>query len=591
MNRPPSTAVILAGGPATFSGNTIAPVPKIFLPVCNCPLYQYLARILSLAGVKDLIICVHEDLEARVADYLSLAPPPLNFLIKKTASGTGGSLKEVEQYIKGDSFWVLNGDLLLQSDLSRMWAFHQEHKAIATVGAIKIEREPWEMGRVETDKDKNVKVIHRIHPFQEKRSNLRPAGLYLFASEVLDLIPPDSYFDLKEQLFPVLRHLQAATVAWEIPGYCGTISSLDDFFHVNRDILMKRVSFEGVKGLEDNPGASNPPPRIDSSSIQVPPVKIGAGSRVDEGVLILGPTVIGPHCEIRAGAIINNCVIMNNSLIGRMARLDHCLVSEGAVIGEGASLRGQCIISPTGSTPNKGARGIIFGNVEWQAPASRFYLTSKRVIDAVFAALILILCSPILLAVALAIKLDSPGPIFFKQVRCGKKGKEFVMYKFRSMVSNAEDLKRKLQAFNEVDGPMFKIMEDPRITRVGKFLRNTNLDEVPQLWNVLKGEMSLVGPRPLSMEEMAHNPKWRDCRLAVPPGVTGLWQAKAHDKVFFSDWIRYDIEYVNNCSLWFDLKIVIITIFKEITKLFRKSKNKTMDTGNTSNYIAERSSR
>ncbi len=586
MNRPPSTAVILAGGPATFSGNTIAPVPKILLPVCNCPLYQYLARILSLAGVKDLIICVHEDIETRVADYLSLSPPPLNFLIAKTASGTGGSLKEVEEYIKGESFWVLNGDLLLQADLSRMWAFHQQHKAIATVGAIKIERKPWEMGRVEIGENKKVKVIHRIHPFQDKRSNLRPAGLYLFASEVLDLIPPNSYFDLKEQLFPALHHLQAATVAWEIPGYCRTISSLDDIFYVNLDILMKRVCFEGVKGLEDNPGASNPASRIDSSSIQAPPVKIGAGSQVDEGVLILGPTVIGANCEIQAGAMINNCVILGNSLIGRMARLDHCLVTEGAVIGEGATLRGQSIISPTGSTPNKGARGIIFGNVEWQVPTSRFYLISKRVIDVVFAALIMILCSPILLAVALAIKLDSPGPIFFRQVRCGKKGKEFVMYKFRSMVSNAEDLKRKLQAFNEVDGPMFKIMEDPRITRVGKFLRNTNLDEIPQLWNVLKGEMSLVGPRPLSMEEMAHNPKWRDCRLAVRPGVTGLWQAKAHDKVFFSDWIRYDIEYVKHCSLWFDLKIIIITIFKEMTCFFRKNKNNTVDSGSTPSCIA-----
>lgn len=587
MNRAPSTAVILAGGLATFSGSTIAPVPKILLPFCNCPLYQYLARILSLAGVKDLIICVHEDLETQIADYLSFSPPPQNFLIKKTASGTGGSLKEVERDIKSDSFWVLNGDLLLQTDLSRMWAFHRQHKAIATVGAIKIPEEPWEMERVEIGADKNVKVIHRIHPFQEKRSNLRPAGLYLFESGVLNLIPPDSYFDLKEQLFPVLYHLQAATVAWEIPGYCRTISSLDGFFSANRDILMKRVSFEGVKGLEDDSGASNPSSRIDPSSTQIPPFKIGAGSQVDEGVLILGPTVIGPHCEIQAGAIINNCVILGNSVIGRMARLDHCLVGEGTVIEEVASLRDQSIITPTGPSTNNKSRGVIFGDVAWQVPASRFYLLSKRVIDVVFSALILILLSPILLVVALAIKLDSSGPIFFRQIRCGQKGKDFFMFKFRSMVANAEDLKRKLHAFNEVDGPMFKIMEDPRITRVGKFLRDTNLDEIPQLWNVLKGEMSLVGPRPLCMEEMRHNPKWRDCRLAVRPGVTGLWQAKAHDKVFFSDWIRYDMEYVANCSLWFDLQIVMLTLFREMKCFHRKKTDNDVKAGNTTNCIAE----
>ena len=134
---------------------------------------------------------------------------------------------------------------------------------------------------------------------------------------------------------------------------------------------------------------------------------------------------------------------------------------------------------------------------------------------------------------------------------------------------------------------MFKIMEDPRITRVGKFLRDTNLDEIPQLWNVLRGEMSMVGPRPLCMEEMAHNPKWRDCRLAVRPGVTGLWQAKAHDKIFFNDWIRYDMEYVNKCSLWFDLKIILLTLFKEMNFFRRKKKNNGMRDNNNPGCAAE----
>ncbi len=536
-----------------------------------------------------MIICVNEEFETQIANHLSFSPPPINYLIRKTASGTGGSLKQVEPDIKGDSFWVINGDLLLQADLSRMWAFHRQHQAIATVGAIKVQPEPWEMERVEVGVDNHVKVIHRIHPFQEKRSNLRPAGLYLFEFEVLDLIPPDSYFDLKEQLFPVLYHLQAPTVAWELPGYCRTISSLDDYFQANRDILMKRVLFEGVKGLEDDSAASNPASRINPSSTRIPPVVLGAGSQVDEGVLILGPTVIGPNCEIQAGAIINNCVILGNSLIGRLANLDHCLVGEGAVIEAGADLHDQSVVTLPGPTPNKKSRGVVFGNVEWQVPASPFYLISKRVMDIVFATLILILCSPIMLAVALAIKLDSPGPIFFRQVRCGKKGNEFIMFKFRSMLSNAEDLKRELHAFNEVDGPMFKIMADPRITKVGKFLRDTNLDEIPQLWNVLKGEMSLVGPRPLSMEEMRYNPKWRDCRLAVRPGVTGLWQAKAHHKVLFSEWIRYDAEYVNNCSLWFDLKILILTLFKEMKYISSKRQNNGMHTGSPPNCIAESS--
>jgi lipopolysaccharide/colanic/teichoic acid biosynthesis glycosyltransferase len=587
MQQAPSTAVILAGGLATFNGAVIAPVPKILLPICNCPLYQYSARVLSLAGVRDLIICVQEDLEAQVAQYLSLCPPPLNVLIRKTASGTGGSLKEVERDIKGDAFWVLNGDLLLQTDLSRMWKFHRQNEAMASVGVVRTSKAPEKMGRVELGKNGHVKAIYREHPFQEKRSKLLPAGIYLFASGVLELIPPQSYFDLKEELFPVLYHLQTATAAWEIPGYCRTLSRLDDLFFINRDVLMKKVSFEGVKGLDEDSGALNPVTRIDPTSNLVPPFKIGAGSRIDAGVLLLGPTVIGPGCEIQAGAVVNNCVILGNAQIGRLARLDHCLVGEGAVIGEGAALRDQSITAPANPSGRKKSRVVVFGQAEWQVHVSRFYLACKRVIDVAASALLLVLLSPMLLAVALAIKLDSPGPVFFRQIRCGLRGKEFTMYKFRSMVANAEDLKRKLQAFNEVDGPMFKIMEDPRITRVGKFLRDTNLDEIPQLWNVLRGEMSLVGPRPLCMEEMAHNPKWRDCRLAVRPGVTGLWQAKAHDKIFFNDWIRYDMEYVNKCSLWFDLKIILLTLFKEMNFFRRKKKNNGMRDNNNPGCAAE----
>jgi lipopolysaccharide/colanic/teichoic acid biosynthesis glycosyltransferase len=458
---------------------------------------------------------------------------------------------------------------------------------MATVGAIKIKQEPWEMQRVELDQDQKVKIIHRIHPFQERRSNLRPAGLFLFSSGVLDLIPPDSYFDLKEQIFPILYHLQAPTAAWEIPGYCQTIDSLDDYFQVNRDIILKRAVFEGVKGFPEDFAVANPVPGIDPSATRLPPYSIGAGSRIDAGVLILGPAIIGPDCEIKAGAVINNSVILGNAMIGPLIRLDHCLVGENAVIGGGTEIRNQTIVAATGPASRKISQGVTFGNVEWQVPTGRFYPLAKRVFDLVVSGLLLVLFSPIMLVAALAIKLDSPGPVFFRQIRCGRKGKDFIMFKFRSMVSDAEDLKRELHAFNEVDGPMFKIMADPRITRVGKFLRDTNLDEIPQLWNVLKGDMSLVGPRPLSMEEMRYNPKWRDCRLAVLPGITGLWQAKAHDKVFFNEWIRYDMEYVQHWSLWLDLKIIFLTVFNELINFLRKRRHKGMKTGGSTDYMAE----
>ncbi|PIV83072.1 MAG: multidrug MFS transporter [Nitrospirae bacterium CG17_big_fil_post_rev_8_21_14_2_50_50_9] len=167
---------------------------------------------------------------------------------------------------------------------------------------------------------------------------------------------------------------------------------------------------------------------------------------------------------------------------------------------------------------------------------------------------------PIFLIIAVLIKIDSPGPMIFRQKRCGKDGKEFKMYKFRTMVKDAEKLHDEVLGKNILDGPMFKMKRDPRITNVGRFLRKTSLDELPQLFNVLKGEMSLVGPRPLAMEEMKFSPSWRDLRLKVKPGITGQWQVSGRSGTLFDGWIRHDIDYVKNQSTWLDLKLLMKTI-------------------------------
>lgn len=219
----------------------------------------------------------------------------------------------------------------------------------------------------------------------------------------------------------------------------------------------------------------------------------------------------------------------------------------------------------------------VVKHLSWQATAGPFSPKLKRFVDFMAAALGLIISAPLLLIIAVAIKLDTPGKVVFRQPRCGLGGRNFTMYKFRSMVSNAEDLKRQLQSMNEVDGPMFKISRDPRITRVGQFLRDTNLDELPQLWNVLKGDMSLVGTRPLSMEEMRYNPRWRDARLSVRPGMTGLWQVEAHTKLKFNYWILHDLDYVQNISPGLDLKILGKTgckVFRDFIKVAKDSNSR-----------------
>lgn len=189
------------------------------------------------------------------------------------------------------------------------------------------------------------------------------------------------------------------------------------------------------------------------------------------------------------------------------------------------------------------------------------YNISKRFIDILLSLFGLIIVSPIMLIVAILIKLESTGPVIFSQKRVGLNGKEFNMLKFRSMVQNAEELKEKLQKQNEMSGPMFKMKEDPRVTKVGKFIRKTSIDELPQLINVLKGEMSLVGPRPSLPKEVAKFEPWMLERLSVKPGLTCYWQVSGRNNIDFEDWMKLDIKYVKDRNLGLDIKLIFKTFF------------------------------
>ncbi|HTW12051.1 MAG TPA: sugar transferase, partial [Solirubrobacteraceae bacterium] len=184
----------------------------------------------------------------------------------------------------------------------------------------------------------------------------------------------------------------------------------------------------------------------------------------------------------------------------------------------------------------------------------------KRLMDITGAGIGLLLLSPLLAMLALAVKLDSRGPLFFRQRRIGRHGEHFEMRKFRSMVPNADAIKHQLRDRNEVQGGLFKIADDPRITRVGGFLRRTSLDELPQLFNVLAGDMSLVGPRPLVEDEDALIEGWQRRRLAVKPGMTGMWQIFGSSRIPMEEMVKIDYLYGANWSIWLDLKILLRTV-------------------------------
>lgn len=207
-----------------------------------------------------------------------------------------------------------------------------------------------------------------------------------------------------------------------------------------------------------------------------------------------------------------------------------------------------------GEFQNKPA--ILFSTV----PDDKITLYLKGAMDRISALLGIILISPLLLSIAFLIKLTSKGSILFKQQRCGLNGKKFTMLKFRTMVEKAEELKGSLLEKNEMDGPVFKMKDDPRLTKVGKFLRKLSLDELPQLFNVLWGDMSLVGPRPPLPEEVSQYDLWQRRKLSMKPGITCLWQVNGRNDIDFEKWMKMDLEYIDNWSLWLDTKIIFKTI-------------------------------
>lgn len=194
------------------------------------------------------------------------------------------------------------------------------------------------------------------------------------------------------------------------------------------------------------------------------------------------------------------------------------------------------------------------------APDNEFQLFAKRAADFILSALALVLLSPILIFLALLVRLTSPGPILYRQTRCGLNGRRFTLYKFRSMVANAEALRAHLEPFNEIGGAAFKITDDPRCTPLGRWFRKFSLDELPQFWNILRGDMSFVGPRPPLPEEVEKYEPWQRRRLRMRPGLTCLWTLEGRNLLSFDRLVQFDLAYIDNWSLWLDLKIFLKSI-------------------------------
>jgi lipopolysaccharide/colanic/teichoic acid biosynthesis glycosyltransferase len=319
----------------------------------------------------------------------------------------------------------------------------------------------------------------------------------------------------------------AKTDHYEVKGhvdYTGQDPDIDEKL-VNRLVYIWENPSESISGIKQlKPGVWGVDERQlgSGSNAMVPPIWIGASHISNCSEIMVGPMSVPDDEDCFMDTDIRVCEIDE-------IRTPRNQISEGAVDSE--------------------ADG---------------YLVAKRVIDVMVSLVILIGLLPLIVPVSLAVSLTSGLPVFFGHERQSKGGRNFKCWKFRTMMRNAESMVVDLQEENMADGPQVFIKNDPRITRVGKILRRFHVDELPQFWNVLVGDMSLVGPRPSPENENQFCPAWRDARLSIRPGITGLWQVERTRQpgLDFQEWIKYDIEYVNRANLFLDLKIIVKTLFK-----------------------------
>ena len=569
-------AVILAGGAGLQPFGPLDGASPMGFPMADGrPLLTHILLSLKDNGIREAAVTFSRAPDGRRTPDLPLEN--LDGLRVVGAAddgfkGAAGALAGVKAFIAGSPFVVVGSPLWLEGvDLGPVW---DSHRSRGAAGTVVVENRSPGLSALESvvfDSGGAVRRCDVLHRSRERRRAVRPIGLYLFDSSVLDLIDPDGYTDLREQLIPSIVERGMRVQAYAMDEAPVRVSGYGDYCRLNREILMRSLSANGPQGDRIRPGV-----RVGRNSHVSPdayvlgPVVIGDDCTVGPGAQIIGPTVISDGARVESGALVRESFVWRGARLSAGCSVSYSVITEACEIPPGKTLNNAVVVDgDTAGSLGLGdpvtSRATVWlnganGRLSRRWGSRLGYLGTKRAIDLVGSTLGLLISVPLFAVIALAIKLDSPGPVFFAQRRCGHRGKGFPMVKFRTMTADAEARKEDLARYDEAEGPMFKITADPRITRVGRFLRKTSLDELPQLWNVLRGEMSLVGPRPLVMEEMNWSPKWRDMRLEVKPGITGSWQVYARNEPGFRSWIHYDIDYVRNQSLAMDLRLLVRTV-------------------------------
>ncbi len=566
-------AVIFAGGQSTRLSPLTNYSPVCIFPVFNRPLIEHAVDFLAGWDIKNIVIAASKDsgiperiVQMKANNGLQVE---LEYVEDEKPRGTAGILRDLKGFLNDESFIAINCNTFMsEANLDDMLAFHHAKDSYVTIGVQRSERVPTE--GITASEDGLVSGFSIRHSSRERRSTSKTTGIYIFRPEALEFIDKKGYFDIKEQLIPAIRKASLPIYAFNLKGRYKVLESVNDYYGVHKDDLLNGYRPYGMsevaEGIWIDEGVS-----ISPQSYLVGPVIIGRDSVIEDDAQIIGPVTIGNGCRVGKGAMIRESVLWNDTTVGKKSGVLYSVVGPGVNTKAGSIYKNMVLveslkpcdlnIAPSSGEPRK---RVGAGNKARNTLNYKAFLVIKRLLDIGFSLAALFALSPLMLLISVIIKFDSKGPVLFRQKRCGKDGKDFNMLKFRTMVQGADGLQQKYTS--SIEGPMFKLPNDPRITSFGQFLRRSSLDEIPQVMNILKGEMSLIGPRPLVMNEMRFSPSWRDARLKIRPGLTGLWQIQGRSTTSFHDWIKYDVYYATNQSLWLDIKI----FFKTISVVFRK---------------------
>ena len=512
-----------------------------------------LKMVLTLPGVGGLFqdaLSVGKYLADHRHTTLFVPSNWLALMDRQTAARTqevdsfGLSLESLQDTIK-QGILIINGRRLYRCDRHKLRAlFSPPGSSVVAVYAAPELTEGTELARLTLQHQ--IVGFRRlfedmIEPTSDKNSEF-PQFLYF---------PPEVVRQLKKQkIIPLdIKVLRQHLAEMQLPIR---------YFRIGAEVNDLNTS-EGMLCLLDQIDPSRLNRTAASASIApsarlVGPVWIGSDVRIDEEALIVGPAIVGDKTVIGKKAVIQNAIIGPNVEI-----------KSDDFVAAAIYTRSHSHTLPH-TAFSFGFRRPWQGERFRRWPVWSYPRLGKRIFDLAFSLCILLLVSPILLIVAGLVKLTSKGPVFYRARRQGLHGKEFNCLKFRTMMVQADTLQERLRVVNQVDGPQFKIDNDPRITGLGQFLRDTCIDELPQFFNVLAGQMSVVGPRPSPENENESCPAWRDARLSVRPGITGLWQLyrTRQEGQDFQEWVYYDTQYVRNVSFRLDLSICMKTAAKLI---------------------------